>query len=594
MEGKEKRVSIRQCLLNPRNGRLERHSAQHAIRNSHYVLRIAHHASHIICFFVLLSLSLAHAQTQQQPEEQLEANLPEVIRAEIIDTTQIVLEPRSRFNDSSEPHLIHSIALYAKERLWNLPPIVTPQKAVKPAPPPVKHYTIHLTAYPSLPESLFYQVLFAGRLDQTRGFLRLNRQQFGDKRTKERGDYHVDGFRGGLNYQYQELSEIALDLGLSLKDLAWLPSLAGTAKAQKDLLFFRSDLNWKQHISETTWATLNLDTASFRMDHAGSDFQDRGTDLRFNFDMALSWPFLNPIHAGGHVEYFSATDERFNRDIWATIFRLYIRDQFNPFGPFVVSLGAEGLSLRERDDAGEGQTRLQLNPSIALTTNFDRHWLLQLEGMRTTLRHQLSELYFDTDYISLNPLLRSEKTWNGRMLLKYHHGGKFEMNLSGFVKQIDDLVVLDRLMSPTADKAKLAWTPTNVDASIYGGQLHLSVRIVGRLDLRFQYLHESHNPDIGKNIPYRPQGQIDLALRYHLPMDFHITLGGELRGAQHVDATTDETLEGYFLLKPKLSKTIGNYVDAFVGGEFAIGEYQLLPEYALSQSNFDFGIELKF
>ena len=66
------------------------------------------------------------------------------------------------------------------------------------------------------------------------------------------------------------------------------------------------------------------------------------------------------------------------------------------------------------------------------------------------------------------------------------------------------------------------------------------------------------------------------------------------RGPRYVDMMTDETLKGYLLLQPKLNKTIGNYIDAFVGGAFAIGEYRLLEMYELSQRNFDFGIELKF
>ena len=36
-------------------------------------------------------------------EDQLEADLPEVIRAKMIDTTRILLEPRSRFSDPLKP-----------------------------------------------------------------------------------------------------------------------------------------------------------------------------------------------------------------------------------------------------------------------------------------------------------------------------------------------------------------------------------------------------------------------------------------------------------------------------------------------------------
>ena len=626
-----------------KSGRVEgwtKHSTQYARRKTFHVL--------CFTFYVLLSLSQVYAQTLEPSEEQLESDLPDEVIAEIIDTTRIVLEPRSRFSDPLVPQLIHAIALYPKERLWNLPPATTPQKTVKPTTPPPKNYRFHLTAYPSLPESLIYQVLFAGRTKQTHGFLHLNRQQLGNARTKERGDYNLDGIRGGFSHQYQELSEISLDLGLNLKALEWLPLTSGeidgeTSNPQKDLMLFRSDLNWQQQISETSWSTLNLDTVLLGVDHDGSNLRDQAADLRFNFDMALSWPFLNPIHVGGNVEYFSATDNRFDRDTWGTIVRLYARDEFSPFGPFVCSIGVEGVSFRENDDAGENKVApqldvenateptntetgedtadlqldmadltpqteaetganraiLQLNPSLALTTHLDKHWLIQLEGSRTVARHRLSALYFDTDYINLNPLLRPEKAWNEQITLKYHRGAKFEVNISGFAKQIDDLVIL----TPQGEHlenigvqpvTELAWTPTNIEASIYGGQLLISARIVDRLDLRFRYTHEVSMPTMGEQIPYRAADRINLDVVYHLPSEFHVALKAELQGPRYVDMMTDETLKGYLLLQPKLSKTIGNYIDAFVGGAFAIGEYRLLEMYELSQRNFDFGIELKF
>ena len=192
-----------------------------------------------------------------------------------------------------------------------------------------------------------------------------------------------------------------------------------------------------------------------------------------------------------------------------------------------------------------------------------------------------------------------------KITLKYHRGAKFEVNLSGFARRIDDLVIFIPQTEPPQEigvqsAAELAWTPMNIDASIYGGQLLISARIVDRLDLRFQYTHEAQDihegsvPETDKKIPYRAADRIDLDVVYHLPSEFHVMLKAELQGPRYVNMTTDETLKGYLLLRPKLSKTIGNYVDAFVGGAFAIGEYRLLEMYELSQSNFDFGIELKF
>lgn len=647
-------MNRRWASKNGRRNRRAKRSIQYDRRNTFSVL--------CFTFCVLISLSQVYAQTLAPSEEQLESDLPDEVIAEVIDTTRIVLEPRSRFSDPLVPQLIHAIALYPKERLWNLPATTTPQKAVKPTAPPPKNYRIHLSAYPSLPESLAYQVLFAGRTEQTHGFLHLNRQQLGDARTKERGDYNLDGIRGGFSHQYQKLSEISLDLGLNLKSLEWL-STGGDSNPQKDLLLVRSDLNWQHQISETTWSTLNLDTARLRVDHDGSELWDGAEDWRLNFDMAASWPFLNPIHAGGKVEYFSAGDTR------EIIARLYARDEFTSFGPFVCSIGLEGVSLRKDNDVrgdvadaqsiiedatqqsntetaeetsdlplnmedatsepeavtsedtpdlpsemegttqqpgtevGNDEANFQLNPSFALTTHLNNNWLIQLDGSRTIARHRLSTLYFDTDYISLNPALRPEKVWNGQVTLKHHRGAKFEVDFSGFVKQINDLVTLipqtehrkGNGVQPTdTGETELAWTPTNIDASLYGGQLLISARIVDQLDLRFKYTHEIAVPEMGEQIPYRAADRIDLDAVYYLPSEFHVTLKAELRGPRYVDSATDETLQGYLLLKPKLSKKIGDYIDAFVGGAFAVGEYRLLELYELSQSNFDFGIELKF
>ncbi|MDE0502473.1 MAG: hypothetical protein OXI86_00210, partial [Candidatus Poribacteria bacterium] len=182
---------------------------------------------HLLAINILVILcGLGGFNLYAQPpesEEQLKAeDLPEVIRARIIDTTQIWLLPRARFKDSAKPQLIPSLALYTKERRWNLPPILTPTKVSRTAPLPREDYLLRLTAYPSLPDALFYQATFGGNLDNTRAFLHLNRGQMGDERTKKRGDYSADGIRGGLTHQHAERSELAVDAALDLKNLNWL------------------------------------------------------------------------------------------------------------------------------------------------------------------------------------------------------------------------------------------------------------------------------------------------------------------------------------------------------------------------------------
>ena len=570
----------------------------------------------LIPFFILVIPSL-NAQTPKT-EEQLQAgNLPQVIQAPLIDTTRIILEPRNRFNDASAPQLIHTLALYAKERRWNLPPISTPHKVAKPGPPLPKNYMFLFSAYPSLPDSLFYKVRFGGHLNETRGFLHLNRQQLGDKRTKGRGNYSVDNFRGGLSYQYRPLSELSFDIGLNLKTLAWLTAdiTADKRNLPKDLLLFRSDLNWKQQLSERSHSTLTLDAAQFRLLHgADSSATDEGTDLRFNFDITTPMPFQNPFHVGEYVdlnpmnlgvdiEYFSTTvdgvaiDERPEQNISATILRLYIRDSFTTFGPSVLGMGAEGVSWREHDDTGADKTHLGFNPYLAITTELGQGWTLQVEGQRTTHKAKVSDIYFKMDYITLNPSLRPEKTWKSRARLKYHQGRSFEANLSGFAHRTTDLVILNKLEYPISE---LTWRPAHIDASIYGGQLDISVHIADRLEAQFQYTHEFHYPNIEKQIAYRPKDLIDLKVVYYASETVRVELGGELRGPRHINTdnneTSDnnETLSSYFRLMPKLSKTVAGHLDVFLGGAFTLGKYTLLDGYQHSQNNIDFGVELKF
>ena len=230
-------------------------------------------------------------------EDQLEADLPEVIRAKMIDTTRILLEPRSRFSDPLKPKLIGAKGIYAKERLWNLSPTSIPQKAVAPQAAQPKTHVVNFTAYPSLPDSLYYHALFGAHNNRSRGFLYLDGKQLGDKRTKQKGDYNFNSVRGELSYQHQDWREISLDVGLDLKGLNWLPAPNSQEqeKLRKDFRLLSSAINWKQQIAASAWTTLTLDAESMSLTHDASDQQGEGTDLRFNFDANGSAAFSESV-----------------------------------------------------------------------------------------------------------------------------------------------------------------------------------------------------------------------------------------------------------------------------------------------------------
>lgn len=572
-------------------------------------------AINLLVFFCKLSGFNLYAQPPASEEELKAKDLPEVIRARIIDTTQIWLLPRARFKDSAKPQLIPTLALYAKERRWNLPPILTPTKVSRTRPLPRENYLLRLTAYPSLPDALFYQAVFGGNLDNTRAFLHLNRKQLGDERTKKRGDYSADGIRGGLTYHYGERSELAVDAALDLKNLNWLTTEQGSGSIGKEIQHLRSIVRWEQGISQRGRTAISVDLEEFRLLPAQREtqFENRATDIRFKLDLetpvGIQNPFhfgrgvdINPIRLGAAAEYFTAAnapdmDELPSRDNWSTIFRLYIRDKFTSVKWFVLGIGAEGVGYRERNNLGEEETHLKFNPHVAITTHLSDHWIFQLQGRQKIQRTKLSELYFDTDYLSLNPFLRPEKTWDGRVTFTRHQGRRFEANFSGFAKQVEDLVVLEKSSTNSASAAKkLSWVPRNREkpVQIFGGSVSVTAYITNRFEAQVRYTHEVHKPEDGEWIAYRPNDFIDLNAVFHLPADFHIELGGEFRGPRYLDDTTDRTLEHYILLKPKISKIIENNVGLFVGGNFAIGTYTRLDGYELAQDYLDFGLELKF
>lgn len=568
----------------------------------------------LVILFGLTVFNL-HAQLSASEEELKAEDLPEVIRARIIDTTQIWLLPRERFKDSAKPRLIPALALYAKERRWNLPPIQTPTKVSRTQPLPSENYLLRLTAYPSLPDALFYQAVFGGNLEDTRAFLHLNRRQLGDERTKGRGDYSTDGIRGGLTHQFGDRSELAVDAALDLKNLNWLATAPVNGPIGKEVQKLRTTARWEQGISKRGRTAISVDLEEFRLLPTGGDTrpESRATDMRFKLDLeipvGIQNPFhlgrgvdINPIHLGAVAEYFTAANdsdanELLSQDNWSTIFRLYLRDEFTSVKWFVLGIGVEGVGYRENDSLGEEVTHVKANPHVAVTTHLGDRWTLQLQGRRNIQRAKLSELYFDADYLSLNPQLRPEKTWGGKVTLTRHQGRRFEANFSGFAKHVEDLVVLEKPSAMTGrTSTELTWVPQNRDTSvqIFGGSVSITAYIMDRMEAQIRYTHEVHKPEIGEWIAYRPNDFVDVNATYHLPSDFHIELGGEFRGPRYLDETTDETLEHYFLLKPKISKIIENRVGLFVGGNFAIGTYKLLDGYELAQDYLDFGVELKF
>ena len=82
----------------------------------------------IFSFAVFLSTVEAAKPIDEKTGKLESKDLPEVIKAKVVDITQIKLNPRERFKDNVEPQIGQSLGIYPKERLWNLPNILTPAK----------------------------------------------------------------------------------------------------------------------------------------------------------------------------------------------------------------------------------------------------------------------------------------------------------------------------------------------------------------------------------------------------------------------------------------------------------------------------------
>ena len=165
----------------------------------------------LITYILLIYPLLVNSQTaeQIQLEEQTIG---------IIDTTQIQLEPRSQFNDPVRPAIQHVLGLYAKERLWHLPPIHTPQKVPRSLSIPVKNYNLIVKASPGLPSAPSFEALLAGAAANAAGYLEFDYRNLADAENDNRGTYNA--LKGGFNFTYKPLSQLVLDTQISLKEMA--------------------------------------------------------------------------------------------------------------------------------------------------------------------------------------------------------------------------------------------------------------------------------------------------------------------------------------------------------------------------------------
>lgn len=563
----------------------------------------------------LLIASVLVAQIPESDEDKLTSEFPERVQVTIIDTTLVQLVPREQFTDDMNPVMDEYLGVYVKERSWHLPDILTPQRFVAYNPRLINDSLVLLTAYPSWPNAFSYQALLTGTFELPRkfreveGLLRFDRQHLFDERTEHRGTDSIDNFRGMFGYRHQDRTHITGDIRYDAKDIGWLKAsstpelLSPEDILRKDVALFGAGFDWRQRLGADAQSTVHLDITTFRMDSRflseGKEI-DTGTDVRFNVDMTVLWPFLNPLDFGASVEYFTATDEypdtSEEKQQWTPLLRLYLRDNFIKVGPFVVGTGGEVVSWKEAADE-EYQTYVQPNPQLSITTKLSDNVIWQLRGERMIDQPTFSSLYFHENYVTINPFLKPEKTWRADATLKFHlFNNDVNAEVAFFGQIIDDLVSL----KPRTDAPELSWTPDNEDARIWGARVGLTLNLAQYLNASTQFTHEFQEPQDNKHILYRPEDTLSLSLSYSTPKGFRFDITGEAKGPRYFvsrngdDSSLDDTLPAYFLWKPKLSQTFGEYITAFIGGQFSVGRYERLKNYKLPQQIVDFGVSLKF
>jgi len=547
---------------------------------------------------IILSNSEVSAQAPDSTEDKLKSELPERVLVTIIDTTMIQLVQRERFNDSIKPGMGEYLGIYAKERPWNLPDILTPPRFVASRKSGLlKDSLVLLTVYPSFPQALFYQGFLSGRFEDMDGLIYFNRQNLFDSRTEKRGKYNVDNFRGVWGYHYRDLTDLKVDVRYDAKNLGWLRFPKEGGLLRKDVALFNASCDWQQRFSSGAQSTLNFDITGFRMDSQDSNEVDSGMNVGLNLGITGYWPLWNPMDFGAGVEYSIATDKypdslKEEEQFWSPVFRLYLREKFINLGVFNFRADVGAIGFRERETDDGTRTYVQPNSSITITTKLSDNLIFQLDGSRAINRKKYDELYFYQDYTTLNPFLKLEKMWCANAALKLHSKG-INIEAIGFAQMVDDLIFLNE----TKNVNELSWTPDNLDVEVYifGGQVKFDLFLSKGMSASIQFIHEFQKlKEELQHIPYRPQDVLSLNLSYSSPGGFGFSLTGKANGPRFYNLDSDDTLPPYFLWKLRLSKTFSQYITAFISGEFSSGRYELLKDYELPRQTVDLGVSLKF
>lgn len=517
-------------------------------------------------------------------------DFPKRVEIKIEDPTQVVSQ-RPMFVDPETPKLLAFRRIRLKERAWGLPPIITPSKFEPKAERSAEQTLIWFTAHPSLPESLFYNALLAKEFKAAKGLVNFDHQLLSDRRTEGRGTYNLNTLSGELGFKLGSAADLTFDVSHKTKDLGWLDFSRQIVRRDLALLDISSILKGSKG-SEFQW-TASFSGSNLRLESDKSDIDpasdSKATWLNLRIEANSNWLFLNPLDFGGQVEHLSTYLSSDSRQV--TDLRLYARDNFISLPPFVFRSGVELAAVSMRDDKGQEQPKILVNPLLALLTEIGDHIKIEIGANRNVARPRLDRLYFYQDFTELNPFLEVEREWRGEAALKVDFGKYLSTTLGASRRIVDGITVYE-----SSKGEFLSWKPVNLNAKVDSVQMGIrldQLKGLEGLNLEASFFHEFQRGNF-RMIPYQPKDHFELSAIYSLGYGFKIGMGTEYVGQRAKDTAGVVLLPAYFLWKPQLTKSFSNYAIFFLNGSLSVGTYQLRYGYDMPQQFLDAGVTLKF
>jgi hypothetical protein len=552
----------------------------------------------VFCVFLA---SILCAQEENEARDKI-IDLPPV-KIEIVDTTQLNI-PREKFRSFAKPDSTVYAPLSPKERPWYLPPTSVPEKLREVSGQAEKDLLFSLAAHSGVPAALIYQMLLVRGFGRSELLLDMGRSMLKSERTaklvnnpsKGQGRSTVDKLTGAFAHQSSRGTNLKMDVQYDGKEFSFLDVDGKRYPTDRSLAGLSVD--WGQKLSNDARSSLNIRLSSLRMEDPLSSGSHSGLDLETGLGIRVLWPRSNPIDAGLGIGYFTGENAVGTGLDAVNTFReailgLYLRDNQIRIWPFVLGAGMELLVDARTSSTGDGDWLLDVypNPDFSAMTRIGAKTVLQLGAEGYISRQELKEFYIDRDCVRFNPDLNVERTWELNASLAYRLTRKFTATVGAFGRKIRDLTVFKE----TSDGI-LSWIPDSRDsARISGFSSGWELRLIdGRVKQSFEYIHEFH--DQKEYIPYRPRDRGGLTITYFAPFGLEPSLSGEFCGTRYVDTSGKNTLSGYSLWKPRISKTFGKYVSVFLAAEFYVGrdDYQIWRGYELPSQIVDFGLKLVY